>query len=38
MFQISSDSNACFNVIDSGSLMFSRNPENGESSLYYDFY
>lgn len=38
MFQISSDSKACFNVIDSGSLMFSRNPENGEWSLYYDFY
>ena len=38
MFQISSDSKACFNVIDSGSLMFSRNPENGEWLLYYDFY
>ena len=37
MFQISSDSKACFNVIDNGSLMFSRNPENGEWSLYYDF-
>ena len=38
MFQVSSDSKAYFNVIDSGSLMFSRNPENGEWSLYYDFY
>ncbi len=37
MFQISSDENACFNVVDSGSLMFARNPE-GRWHLYYDFY
>ena len=38
VFQISSDEKACFNVIDNGSLLFSRNPDNGEWALYYDFY
>lgn len=37
MFQISSDDKACFNVIDSGSLMFARN-DKGDWRLYYDFY
>lgn len=37
MFQISSDEKACFNVVDSGSLMFARN-DKGEWVLYYDFY
>lgn len=37
MFQISSDEKACFNVVDSGSMMFARNPE-GRWHLYYDFY
>ena len=38
VFQISNDEKACFNVIDNGSLLFSRNPDNGEWALYYDFY
>lgn len=38
MFQISSDAKAGLNVVDSGSLMFSRHPGSGEWSLYYDFY
>ena len=38
VFQISSDEKACFNVIDNGSLLFSRNPDNGEWALYHDFY
>ena len=38
VFQVSSDGKANLNVIDSGSLMFAKNKENGEWSLYYDFY
>ena len=37
VFQISSDEKAGFNVIDGGSLMFAKNPQNGAWSLYYDF-
>lgn len=37
MFQITSDEKACFNVVDSGCLMFARNPED-KWHLYYDFY
>lgn len=38
VFQVSSDNKAQLNVIDSGSLMFAKNKETGEWSLYYDFY
>lgn len=37
LLQISSDSNAGLNVVDNGSLMFSRHPQTGAWSLYYDF-
>ena len=37
VFQISSDEKAGFNIIDGGSLMFAKNPQNGAWSLYYDF-
>ena len=38
MFQISSDDKAGINVVDSGSLMFSRHSGSGEWSLYFDFF
>ncbi|MBL6446382.1 DUF1963 domain-containing protein [Fulvivirga sp. 29W222] len=38
VFQISSDQKANFNVVDNGSLMFSKNIKTGEWSIYYDFY
>ncbi len=38
IFQISSDGKANLNVIDSGSLMFSKNIKTNEWNLYYDFY
>lgn len=37
-FQISSDEKINLNVVDNGSLMFSRNQNTGEWKLYYDFY
>lgn len=38
VLQISSDDQADFNVIDSGSLMFARHATRGDWLLYYDFY
>ncbi len=38
IFQISSDEKANFNVVDSGSLMFSKNVKTNEWKIYYDFY
>ncbi len=38
VFQISSDQKANLNIIDSGSLMFAKNAETEEWSIYYDFY
>ncbi|MDW5289663.1 DUF1963 domain-containing protein [Formosa sp. PL04] len=38
VFQISSDEKANFNVIDSGSLMFAKNTDTNQWSVYYDFY
>ncbi|MCX2743303.1 DUF1963 domain-containing protein [Mangrovivirga sp. M17] len=38
VFQISSDQKANFNVVDNGSLMFSKNQITGEWNIYYDFY
>lgn len=37
VFQISSDSKANFNVVNSGSMMFAKNKETEEWSIYYDF-
>ncbi|MBV4549539.1 DUF1963 domain-containing protein [Pseudomonas sp. SWRI102] len=38
MFQISSDAKINLNVVDSGSLMFWKNPLTGDWVMYYDFY
>lgn len=38
VFQISSDEKANFNVIDNGSLMFAKNSDTNQWSVYYDFY
>ncbi len=38
VFQISSDEKANLNVVDNGSLMFAKNKETEEWSIYYDFY
>ena len=38
VFQISSDEKANFNVVDSGSLMFAKNSQTNQWSVYYDFY
>lgn len=38
IFQISSDGKSGLNVVDNGSLMFSRHPQSGAWSLYFDFY
>ena len=38
VFQIVSDYKANFNVVDGGSLMFAKNSETKQWSLYYDFY
>ncbi|WP_179335441.1 DUF1963 domain-containing protein [Winogradskyella costae] len=38
VFQISSDEKANFNVVDNGSLMFAKNNDTKQWSLYYDFY
>ena len=38
VFQVSSDSKANLNVVDNGSLMFSKNSETGIWRVYYDFY
>lgn len=38
VFQISSDSKINLNVVDSGSLMFWKNRNNGTWAIYYDFY
>ncbi|CDF79611.1 conserved hypothetical protein (DUF1963) [Formosa agariphila KMM 3901] len=38
VFQISSDEKVNLNVVDSGSLMFAKNSETKQWSLYYDFY
>ena len=38
VFQITSDEKINLNVIDSGSLMFAKNDQTNEWSLYYDFY
>lgn len=38
VLQISSDSKIGLNVVDSGSLMFARNPQTKDWSLYFDFY
>lgn len=38
VFQISSDGKAYLNVVHGGSLMFAKNTETGEWSLYYDFF
>ncbi|CAL2094475.1 DUF1963 domain-containing protein [Tenacibaculum sp. 190524A05c] len=38
VFQITSDEKINLNVIDNGSLMFAKNEQTNEWSLYYDFY
>ena len=38
VFQVSTDSKANLNVVDNGSLMFSKNSETGIWRVYYDFY
>ncbi|MFD0701204.1 hypothetical protein [Myroides pelagicus] len=38
VFQISSDEKAGLNVVDSGSLMFAKNKQTKQWSMYYDFY
>ncbi|QCI10763.1 DUF1963 domain-containing protein [Pseudomonas putida] len=38
VFQICSDAKINLNVVDSGSLMFWKNPTTGAWALYYDFY
>lgn len=38
IFQISSDEKANLNVVDNGSLMFSKNAKTNEWKIYYDFY
>ena len=38
IFQISSDEKINFNVVDGGSLMFSKSRKTGEWQVYYDFY
>jgi len=38
VFQVSTDGKANLNVVDNGSLMFSKNSETGVWQVYYDFY
>lgn len=38
VFQISSDSEINFNVVDDGSLMFAKNSSTNQWVIYYDFY
>lgn len=38
VFQISSDPKVGLNIVDSGTLLFAKNPESGEWKIYYDFY
>ncbi|WP_103867510.1 DUF1963 domain-containing protein [Aquimarina sp. I32.4] len=38
VFQITSDEKINLNIIDSGSLMFAKNDQTNEWTLYYDFY